>query len=205
MTTSQSHSMDFNPRSHERSDLSAAVSSMLLKISIHAPTRGATCRCGFLCDDRTTFQSTLPREERLQHKQRHRQQRRFQSTLPREERLTGAIMSSAAINFNPRSHERSDTSSPSTVYLRKFQSTLPREERQKARFYDRMVFADFNPRSHERSDFVLKMDVHHFFISIHAPTRGATKMSIDTYTEYLISIHAPTRGATNKEHQGFIL
>ena len=57
--------MNFNPRSHERSDDWKAVEdTLILKISIHAPTRGAT-------DDIEAtefgkeFQSTLPREERL--------------------------------------------------------------------------------------------------------------------------------------------
>ena len=36
-------------------------------------------------------------------------------------------------------------------------------------------------------------------ISIHAPTRGATKFSTVKTKVGLISIHAPTRGATSKE------
>ena len=76
----------------------------------------------------------------------------------------------------------------------------------------------FNPRSHERSDFEQWYVSNGFSISIHAPTRGATNMSVQiicivlfqstlprderqwwgvvcTSTIY-ISIHAPTRGAT---------
>ena len=55
----------FNPRSHERSDEKVRIISKdEYEISIHAPTRGAT-------EDRKEiamplqFQSTLPREERL--------------------------------------------------------------------------------------------------------------------------------------------
>ena len=33
-------------------------------------------------------------------------------------------------------------------------------------------------------------------VSIHAPTRGATKVGEHRYAEALVSIHAPTRGAT---------
>ena len=53
----------FNPRSHERSDVSLVVTSIESAISIHAPTRGAT---GVYCYSRPShkFQSTLPREER---------------------------------------------------------------------------------------------------------------------------------------------
>ena len=77
-------------------------------ISIHAPTRGATYNKYKL----------VPKKG-------------FQSTLPREERQSSFVISIfAGTNFNPRSHERSDTSVISV-----------------ADFVD-----DFNPRSHERSD-----------------------------------------------------
>ena len=79
---------DFNPRSHERSDIEAAAKTAIMGISIHAPTRGATVKkqlvnhariisihaptrgatidCGVI-DNWRLFQSTLPREERPQH------------------------------------------------------------------------------------------------------------------------------------------
>ena len=34
------------------------------------------------------------------------------------------------------------------------------------------------------------------FLSIHAPTRGATPVNLDLLNSELLSIHAPTRGAT---------
>ena len=55
---------------------------------------------------------------------------------------------------------------------------------------------DFNPRSHERSDNTRTVVIVVLDISIHAPTRGATKSKGDKKTGYAISIHAPTRGAT---------
>ena len=58
----------------------------VLCISIHAPTRGATERCTYW----------MPWGS-------------FQSTLPREERLSVDFIKHAKIShFNPRSHERSD-------------------------------------------------------------------------------------------------
>ena len=55
---------DFNPRSHEGSDAQLAQCCCNTRISIHAPTRGATSM-----HDRASvhfrFQSTLPRGERL--------------------------------------------------------------------------------------------------------------------------------------------
>ena len=75
----------FNPRSHEGSDHISAPSISFHKISIHAPTRGATCSdCPMVI--RQLFQSTLPRGER--------------HGLLRSLPLLGY--------FNPRSHEGSD-------------------------------------------------------------------------------------------------
>ena len=121
----------FNPRSHERSDgmvlplntLNGLISIhaptrgatysppcviVIVCISIHAPTRGATHLLHVTCIT-STFQSTLPREER---------QLMVSSSLclhgyfnPRShERSDASGMSQLAtsLNFNPRSHERSD-------------------------------------------------------------------------------------------------
>ena len=55
------------------------------RISIHAPTRGAT-RQTESCTTYTKFQSTLPREERQYKDQTTVLFEKFQSTLPREER-----------------------------------------------------------------------------------------------------------------------
>ena len=56
--------MYFNPRSHERSDLYSLRMQQFEKISIHAPTRGATGSDTRLLTETELFQSTLPREER---------------------------------------------------------------------------------------------------------------------------------------------
>ena len=120
------------------------------------------------------FQSTLPREERLnasttlQHcdiisihaptrgattmKRFQKMKILFQSTLPREERRCCCSGCSFCCYFNPRSHERSDVIFVSQEVNNSY----------------------FNPRSHERSDGLLLCEHHHSTISIHAPTRGAT-------------------------------
>ena len=122
-------------------------------ISIHAPTRGAT----ILCNHRGLvfgFQSTLPREERLSFPCNISFHLIFQSTLPREERQTMRKLTIAELNFNPRSHERSDILISDFIAMHKFQSTLPREERLKHHFPSLCIHG----------------------ISIHAPTRGATNI-----------------------------
>ena len=40
---------------------------------------------------------------------------------------------------------------------------------------------DFNPRTYERCDKQLREDLIHLLISIHAPTRGATKKYLGQY------------------------
>ena len=78
----------------------------------------------------------------------------FQSTLPRRERQRINRGISARIHrFNPRSHEGSD----------------PARRRIRSRM------RGFNPRSHEGSDALcLALVIRRFYVSIHAPTKGAT-------------------------------
>ena len=77
-----------------------------------------------------------------------------------------------------------------------FQSTLPREERLHCPLNLTIVNLYFNPRSHERSDHDRHVTLWDLGISIHAPTRGATKGAAEMTKAIRISIHAPTRGAT---------
>ena len=99
---------------------------------------------------------------------------RFQSTLPREERLGLAGHLRAGLNFNPRSHERSDKAQN---YLKRYYIIsihAPTRGATVFRVYEKAGKLDFNPRSHERSDIKhLEFDGKEY-ISIHAPTRGAT-------------------------------
>ena len=85
------------------------------------------------------------------------------------------VLPSAPLDFNPRSHEGSDTRWHSTLRLTlSFQSTLPRGER----LVIKVLLCEttyFNPRSHEGSDTGCSGAQCHFEISIHAPTRGATR------------------------------
>ena len=80
------YKLNFNPRSHERSDGNQSEMLLKFRISIHAPTRGATMAT-YSVSLLMPFQSTLPREER---------------------RLTRHLLAAGYIDFNPRSHERSD-------------------------------------------------------------------------------------------------
>ena len=122
----------FNPRSHERSDGDVnKIDCGGSVISIHAPTRGATfvprriSRYIVISIHAPTRGATYDQD----------------------------MYNEQAVNFNPRSHERSDCQALFFVRTnRRFQSTLPREERHAGGANDG-----------DQSD-----------ISIHAPTRGAT-------------------------------
>ena len=143
------------------------------------------------------FQSTLPREERHMTVQLHPHRRRFQSTLPREERPSLYLLGAHLHNFNPRSHERSDSQQSELITMLRISIHAPTRG------------ATFTCES-------LRYLVS---ISIHAPTRGATLSGFQPILLLLfqstlpreerlydaanragykvISIHAPTRGATN--------
>ena len=84
-------------------------------------------------------------------------------------------------NFNPRSHEGSDVQRGKIFYsLRRFQSTLPRGERPQYRTIIHSIVY-FNPRSHEGSDGNMLLQLLSTVISIHAPTRGATRQVRNRY------------------------
>ena len=164
-------------------------------VSIHAPTRGATVVI------------IKPLRAIL-----------FQSTHPRGVRQQSKTLSFSLSCFNPRTHEGCD--------CRYF--TQPRKE---LCFNPRThegcdgygLFANstqrcFNPRTHEGCDVVTEQrDGKVIYVSIHAPTRGATCNGVatwkmrsfnprthegcdrslnDDFIVYMVSIHAPTRGAT---------
>ena len=123
----------FNPRSHEGSDLEALCQDCHNKISILAPTRGATKLAGVLITS-YQFQSSLPRGERRGRKCEGKGNSGFQSSLPRGERRCSRLYSRYGDNFNPRSHEGSDNCCPSLIAFSIY----------------------FNPRSHEGSDSLLR-------------------------------------------------
>ena len=147
-------------------------------ISVHAPTRGATSN-SLSFSIFSVFQSTLPREERLLGLNFKEANSIFQSTLPREERLLQQYLSHFQLLF---------------------QSTLPREERRAKRTCLPKEPSDFNPRSHERSDpQPTPLVCPPTFISIHAPTRGATQGVIDLHSG-LYDFNPRSHERSDKEH-----
>ena len=58
------------------------------------------------------------------------------------------------------------------------------------------ILTNFNPRTREGCDTVDFLFFASFFISIHAPAKGATLVKFYTSKDDYISIHAPAKGAT---------
>ena len=143
----------FNPRSREGSDHVIGFLDKLMRISIHAPAKGATWRISQQLPI-IQFQSTLPRRERRDPDMPVLGDHIFQSTLPRRERPSLEILSGRHRYFNPRSREGSDhvigfldklmrisIHAPAKgatwrisqqLPIIQFQSTLPRRERRQS-------------------------------------------------------------------------
>ena len=190
-------------------------------ISIHAPARGATKEKSAparISSFQSTlprgerpiasanslaflvFQSTLPRGERQKRGIRYEAMNGFQSTLPRGERPHCCISSTFSINFNPRSREGSDINGVSSLpsQMANF-NPRSREGSDNITFFKFSILnINFNPRSREGSDGIsCRIFGFYYFISIHAPARGATQHHHYILSQDMeISIHAPARGAT---------
>ena len=151
--------------------------SMFPIISIHAPAKGATAFSIVSVSSLALFQSTLPRRERPEQLADTFYIWIFQSTLPRRERLAEQELLKADLeNFNPRSREGSDIDNDvlNNIWRTLFQSTLPRRERLRGSGYGKCKDY-FNPRSREGSDWKRALNGYYYYISIHAPAKGATK------------------------------
>ena len=164
------------------------------EISIRAPTRGATTieRTYGL---RSRFQSALPRGERPQIDRSIDVNLIFQSALPRGERhATHGIMEYWLISI------RAPTRGATTVALFtiqsvEFQSALPRGERPSLPEMSRITMY-FNPRSHEGSDWIPQLHLQRGNNFNPRSHEGSDKILPDKILYFWISIRAPTRGAT---------
>ena len=142
------------------------------KVSIHAPTRGATTTW----TKRNTldmFQSTRPRGARQWYRQRKVSTETFQSTRPRGARRVVLKRPLSSLSFNPRAHAGRDLFLGCVVFFTivsihaptrgatqisqdhnctlRFQSTRPRGARPQATFIVCLCLR-FNPRAHAGRD-----------------------------------------------------
>ena len=122
-----------------------------LYISIHAPTRGATkwIPC---CGQSAHISIHAPARGATNSASMMSALSLFQSTLPQGERPYIQNQTRHFVYFNPRSHKGSDSDELRTALTEGY----------------------FNPRSHKGSDVDDSDYTDRRYISIHAPTRGAT-------------------------------
>ena len=175
------------------------VSHLWIKISIHAPARGATQVLSHSIH-LIGFQSTLPRGERPTPVSSTATAWTFQSTLPRGERLKTSILFTGApsisihapargatfkmfirphtepISIHAPARGATSSNSTSSAFTIVFQSTLPRGER------PYHPWQDVLPPSP---------------ISIHAPARGAT-LPIDIFNKNFTFQSTLPRGERRK-------
>ena len=168
-----------------------------IDISIHAPTNGATLNRLWNVSRQKLFQSTLRRTERpvtfsdsssffsisihaptngatmIDEKMQIIEEISIHAPTNGATKHAN-IINESITDFNPRSDERSDVPPMTNPFMP----------------------WNFNPRSDERSDIHFTLVICFGQISIHAPTNGATSLTIRHKSIIIISIHAPTNGAT---------
>ena len=120
----------FNPRTHEGCDPAILLTNSSRRVSIHAPTRGATGK-NLIRRPRSEFQSTHPRGVRLYIRRR---------TIYRS-------------SFNPRTHEGCDTSERHSKHLPQGFNPRTHEGCDYVRCVRTGVRPCFNPRTHEGCDY----------------------------------------------------
>ena len=110
-----SYLSDFNPRSRKGSDLVISKCKSFIRISTHAPARGATGN-GLLCAGYVPFQPTLPQGERLGISLEADELTYISTHAPaRGATLLYHLRGQPASDFNPRSRKGSDLSSISSA------------------------------------------------------------------------------------------
>ena len=144
------------------------------KVSIHAPTRGATSQSETHLEV-FEFQSTHPHGVRPMRTTIQTMRIRFQSTHPHGVRLNPDQQHrNTRICFNPRTHTGCDTQGCTNAmppFL--FQSTHPHGVR-RPKTWSIITYNSFNPRTHTGCDHGAELPSPAYEVSIHAPTRGAT-------------------------------
>jgi len=165
-------------------------------VSIHAPTQGATVVAETL-EFAMLFQSTRPRRARHRLEPKLRPLALFQSTRPRRARLlVTKWLKNFPIRFNPRAHAGRDNSKHYIKYYCYVSIHAPTQGATHPDLNKISHDCRFNPRAHAgRDDKAFASNSRHS-VSIHAPTQGATETCMRLDCRTCVSIHAPTQGAT---------
>ena len=169
----------FNSRAHGGRDRLFRPRVRGHRVSIHAPTGGATRMLVAAMDAARRFQFTRPRGARLTSVVATARQYWFQFTRPRGARHSGSILADLA---------------------EEFQFTRPRGARPDGG-RSRAGNQCFNSRAHGGRDNSALIGARLGFVSIHAPTGGATKSSSVIARSPLFQFTRP-RGARHERGRG---
>ena len=166
----------FNPRSHKGSDyIICDDEDKTLHISIHAPTRGATVKGG-MTDMYSGISIHAPTRGATPHFHLYNLLLLISIHAPTRGATDSTydltIVSPISIHAPTRGATLPLPISPEMII---FQSTLPQGERPCTRNTITSGY-NFNPRSHKGSDSAVSALKILSYISIHAPTRGATDL-----------------------------
>ena len=191
---------------------------ILLEVSIHAPTGGATSSAIAAETTRAKFQFTRPRGARLNFAMASVPADTFQFTRPRGARPSRRRATQARRGFNSRAHGGRDALGIRADLRRRVSIHAPTGGATRRDAPLRWIFCfnsrahggrdssaprttttkeSFNSRAHGGRDGVYPLPANLQPVSIHAPTGGATSRRgrvpprVDA-----VSIHAPTGGAT---------
>ena len=172
-----------------------------LPVSIHAPTWGATSITLYF-SILELFQSTRPRGARQRGARHLRGMVSFQSTRPRGARLDDVVMAFEKLLFQstrPRGARPGKHSCPSRRGCFNPRAHVGRDIMTSTAHWR---WCSFNPRAHVGRDGAERVYQLRPYVSIHAPTWGATLYASQVLRYGAVSIHAPTWGATRQLHQG---
>ena len=174
---------DFNSRPSARGDNKKTARVWLeLRISIHAPPRGATKRNGKDSPTRRHFNSRPSARGDCITIGAIGSRDEFQFTPLREGRHTAEEAYKAALNFNSRPSARGDEEAESKAYKAATNfNSRPSARGDFGSWFCECTACNFNSRPSARGDFWHVSACLSQTISIHAPPRGATSAKIAMY------------------------
>ena len=145
-----------------------------LRVSIHAPARGATSCCPAHVPS-PWFQSTRPQGARRSESPSSPAPTRFNPRARKGRDRRGRVARHAGRSFNPRARKGRDCSEKAfTLLYVQFQSTRPQGARLQPCRLSCDCYSCFNPRARKGRDLKCSLMIKYCVVSIHAPARGAT-------------------------------
>ena len=188
----------FNPRAHGGRDPITSYNNDNLKVSIHAPTGGATGRYADAQGQPACFNPRAHGGRDTLCRRRNTRRSGFNPRAHGGRDFKSTQEGARKGSFNPRAHGGRDLTAWKKADDRLvFQSTRPRGARHAPPCSRSSRQEGFNPRAHGGRDQLAEHRPGQLGVSIHAPPVGATGQRARIPARHRVSIHAPTGGATS--------